>query len=202
LSHKYPVFLDLYRKSCLVIGGGRVALRKIKLLSECGAKITVLSPEACPEILQMAEDKKLSLFSRRYIYGDVSGHFLVIAATDDKDTNQLAYDESIREKVWINVVDVPKLCTFILPAIMQSGDLTIAVSTNGKSPALAGKIKKELYELFDKKYDDFLDVMFEIRENLKVTIPNDQDKRASILKSIVNTYEPGMDLEEEVQKWL
>ncbi len=148
----FPICLDLSGKTCIVIGGGQVAERKIRSLLECGARITVVSPELTDEIAELAACGRIQFRQRPYRDGDLQGSFLTIAATDDPAVQQAVQAEAERHNLLLNVADVPERCNFILPATLRRGDLAISVSTGGKSPALARQIRQELEGRFDSAY--------------------------------------------------
>lgn len=148
----FPICLDLSGKVCIVIGGGQVAERKIRSLLECGAIITVVSPELTAGIASLVAGGSINLLQRPYQDGDLQGSFLTIAATDDPQVQQAVQAEAERHHLLLNVADVPERCNFILPATLRRGELTISVSTGGMSPALARQIRQELEERFDTAY--------------------------------------------------
>ncbi|MDO8578656.1 MAG: bifunctional precorrin-2 dehydrogenase/sirohydrochlorin ferrochelatase [Dehalococcoidales bacterium] len=163
-SSYYPVFLDIDGKRCVVIGGGAVALRKVNTLLENGAKVEVISPELCPEL---AANRKISISRRAYQPGDLTGAFLAIVATDNSETNHQIALESRSRGVLVNVVDDAEYSDFILPSLVQRGDITIAVSTAGKSPALARKLRTRLEKEFGEEYAVLLQIIEEIRSEIK-----------------------------------
>ncbi len=140
----YPVFLDLRGRPCVIIGGGAVAERKVEGFLECGARVTVVSPDLATNLERRASKAEIRWCRRDYVEGDLKGAFLVIAATDRADINHAVAQEAEREAVILNVVDQPALCTFIAPAILRRGDVTLAMSTGGASPALARKLREVL----------------------------------------------------------
>lgn len=163
----YPVCLDIKNKRCVVVGGGKVAFRKVESLLEAGARVIVISPEIIPALQELVHKEsrfveapfvnKITHLPREYKSGDIKkGTFLVIAATDDLQLNAKIADEAKRLNLLINVVDAPKLCNFIVPATLRRGNLTISVSTSGKSPALAKKIKEDLQNIYGAEYEDLL----------------------------------------------
>jgi precorrin-2 dehydrogenase/sirohydrochlorin ferrochelatase len=140
----YPIYLDLNGRACVIIGGGEVVERKIQYLLECGALITIVSPQVTPGIGDMADRGLVAWKPREYLEGDLKDAFIAIAGTDRRDVNKAVADEAGREKVVLNVVDDPQLCTFIAPSIVRKGDVTLAMSTGGASPALARKLRETL----------------------------------------------------------
>lgn len=163
----YPVFLKLLGRPCVVIGGGPVALRKVKQLRECGAKVTVISPELCPELAELAAQDEISVTQRQYQTGDLRGAFVAIAATDDAAVNQKVAEEGRGESVLVNVVDDAQKSDFIVPSIGRRGDITIAVSTSGKSPALAKKMRAMLEEEFGEEYASLASLVNEVRTEIR-----------------------------------
>ncbi|MEJ2032600.1 MAG: bifunctional precorrin-2 dehydrogenase/sirohydrochlorin ferrochelatase [Deltaproteobacteria bacterium] len=161
--HYYPVNLKIAGRPCLVIGGGRVAERKVKGLLACAAKVTVISPELTAELASLHRENRIIWRNRPYRSGDLTGAFLAIAATDDEQTQEAVQKEAERENILLNIADVPQRCNFILPSFLSRGDLTIAVSTGGKSPALAKQIREQLEERFGPEYANYLDLLGAVR---------------------------------------
>ncbi len=160
----YPVNLDIQNRKCLVVGGGSVSTRKVMTLLECGAIITVVSPDVSEELLELAEKKMIELKKRHYEASDINGIFLVIGATDNEELNwQINKDAELQYKL-CNIADRPEACNFILPSIVNRGNLVIAVSTSGKSPAFAKKMRQDLEKQFGEEYDKFLQLMGAIRK--------------------------------------
>jgi len=162
----YPVNLDIKNRDCLVVGGGSVGTRKVKALVNCGATVTVVSPETTARLDRMAAAGLISLEKRVYGSSDLDGKFLVIGATDDEALNRRIKADAEQLNTLCNIADKPEICNFILPAIVNRGDLVIAVSTSGKSPAFAKKLRKELENQFGGEYELFLRLMGAIRERL------------------------------------
>jgi len=162
----YPIFLDIKGKSCVVIGGGSVAERKVLSLLDAGSKVLVISPELTPVLKKLAAKKKISYCPKSYEIGDLKGFFLAYSATDDPKVNKSVFNEAKKEGIFLNVVDVPELCNFIVPSVVDRGNLLIAISTSGKSPAMAKKIRQKLEKEFGKEYAVFLDIMGRIREKV------------------------------------
>jgi precorrin-2 dehydrogenase/sirohydrochlorin ferrochelatase len=162
----YPVFLDVNNRRCLVVGGGSVATRKVKSLVECGARVTVVAPSATPELEKMAGDGVIRLEKRAYAAADMDGVFLTFGATSDMAVNDRVRRDAETHNILCNIADYPAGCNFILPSVVQRGDLQIAVSTSGRSPAFARALRKELEERYGREYDDFLRLMGLVRERL------------------------------------
>jgi len=163
----YPVNLDIKNRRCLVVGGGSVGGRKIKTLLECGAIVTVISPVVTLEIQSLADKGTINLKKRSYRTYDIDENFfLVIGATDNDKLNRLIHKDAERFNMLCNIADRPEVCNFILPAIVHRGDLLIAVSTSGKSPAFAKKLRQRLEKEYGDEYAEFLELMGAIREKL------------------------------------
>lgn len=162
----YPIFLDLRTHSCLVIGGGTVAERKVEsLLRACG-QVTVISPTCTARLRSWAKDGAITLYERPYRPGDLQGFSLVFAATNDEVLHAQIAVEAREAGVLLNVVDRPALCSFIVPAVVSQGDLTFAISTGGASPALAKKIRQTLEEHFGPEYALALQLLARVRERV------------------------------------
>ncbi|MBN1374534.1 MAG: bifunctional precorrin-2 dehydrogenase/sirohydrochlorin ferrochelatase [Dehalococcoidia bacterium] len=153
-------------KRCLVIGGGRIALRKVNELLEHGAEITVISPTFCIGLNELARNDRIHIIKRNYHVGDLEGAYLAVAATGSKLLNNRVAKEAHNNKVLLNVVDDPDLSDFIVPSVLHRGDITIAVSTGGKSPALAKKIRKRLETSFAAEYASLARLIGEVRTEL------------------------------------
>jgi precorrin-2 dehydrogenase/sirohydrochlorin ferrochelatase len=162
----YPVQLDVKGRNCLVVGGGAVGTRKVETLLACGAQVTVVSPAATEPLRALAAEGVITLRLRDYASGDLAEMFLVIGATDDAALNRRISTEAELRQVLCNIADRPELCNFILPSILERGDLTITVSTAGKSPAFAKKLRRTLAAQYGPEYAAFLDLMGAIRQRL------------------------------------
>jgi precorrin-2 dehydrogenase len=173
----YPAILDLAGRACVVVGAGKVGEGKIRALLNAGARVKVVSLEATEQVRSWAEQGKLELHQRSYESGDLEGCFLVIAATERRETNVQVSGDAERRQMLCNVVDVPELCNFILPSIMRKGDLAIAVSTAGASPALARKIRLELEQRYGPEYAVALELLGSLREELKQRYPDPKDRK-------------------------
>ncbi|NNK84923.1 MAG: bifunctional precorrin-2 dehydrogenase/sirohydrochlorin ferrochelatase [Desulfobacterales bacterium] len=162
----YPVNLDIKKRKCLVVGGGRVGTRKVLTLLDCGARVTVVSPDATEKLIELANRGAITLEKRQYRETDLDGIFLVIGTTDNEELNHQISIAAEKHNMLCNIADRPKVCNFILPSIVNRGDLTISISTSGKSPALAKKLRMELEEQFGNEYAELLRLMGAIREKL------------------------------------
>ncbi len=163
MSKYYPICLDIKSRKCIVVGGGRVAERKVKGLLASYGQVTIISPELTDNLHTLVSEGSVTWQNKCYQYGDLKDSFLVIAATDDKQVQVGVYSEAEEFGVLLNVADVPDKCNFILPALVKRGDLTIAVSTAGKSPALAKQLRQELERDFGHEYAMLADILGLIR---------------------------------------
>jgi len=163
----FPIYLDMARRRCLVIGGGAVAERKIANLLEAGAEVTVLSPNVTENIARWSKQNLLLLKARRYRDGDLAGFELAFVATDDAAANSAAFREGRNGGVWVNAADDPAHCDFILPSVLRRGDLTVAVSSGGNSPALARTVREELELYFTQEYEALAQLASEARRELQ-----------------------------------
>ncbi len=163
----YPIFLNIQGKKCVVAGGGKVALRKIKALLDHGANVTVISPRPHPDIAKMFKRKRIHLVQRDYKAGDLKAAAVALACTDTKEINRKVADEARKAGVLVNVADDPEQSDFIIPSSFRRGDLTVAVSTSGVSPALAKKIRSKLEKSFGAEYASLLSMVGEVRYAIK-----------------------------------
>jgi len=162
----YPVSLDVKGRNCLVIGAGAVGTRKAATLLRCGARVTLVSPEATETRAGMLLSRELTWIRRPYRSADLEGMFLVIGATSDEELNRRIHRDAARRHILCNVADQPDECDFILPAVLNRGDLAIAISTSGKSPAFAKHLRLEMADRYGDEYAEFLQLMGAIREQL------------------------------------
>lgn len=166
LHRYYPVNLDIRGRRCLVVGGGGVGSRKVTGLLSCGACVTLVSPVISESVRQQVEAGSVEWRDRDYQTADLDGMFLVIGATDKPDLNRRIHSDALARNMLCNIADRPEVCNFILPAVIRRGDLVIAVSTSGQSPAFARKLRKDLETRFGPEYADFLNLMGTIRKRL------------------------------------
>jgi len=162
----YPVNLNIAGRTCVIVGGGAVAIRKAGPLVDCGARVVLISPEAAPPLEKMAELGKLDWHARKYRQGDLQGAFLAFAATNDPRVQQIVAAEAKREGVLLNSADAPDGCSFQVPARVRRGNFLLTVSTGGGSPALAAKLRRELAEEYGEEYKQFVDLLAMIRQRV------------------------------------
>src|SRR6476620_7671336 len=173
-------------RRCLVVGGGEIGLEKVEGLLACDGDVTLLAPEAIPARQELAAEGSITWEQREYAgIEDLEGLFMGIASTDDTDVNPKIYDDAEQRAMLVNIVDVPPLCNFILPAIVRTGPLAIAISTAGASPALAKRMKREISELFGEEYARLAVILNDARGWAKGTLPTYQDRK-EFFEGIVN----------------
>jgi siroheme synthase-like protein len=197
-SPYYPILLNIQGRKCLVVGGGKVALRKATALLEHSANVEVVSPTFCLELNQLATDGAIRAIQRDYKSEDLQHAFIAIAATDDAKTNERVAAEARRQRVLINVVDDPKNSDFIVPSYFERGDVIVAVSTSGRSPALARKIRSQLENDFKAEYAQLAVVADEARSELKqqgITISSDTWQQVLSLNSLIELLRQGKNQE-------
>lgn len=173
----YPIYIDIEERDVVIIGGGNVCARKAETMMRYGACVTVVAPDLTTEIEQWADDGKLTVRRKQYEESDVEGATIVIASTDDQSVNERVAADCRRRRIPVNVVDVTPLCEFIVPAIVESGSIQIAVSTAGKSPALARTLKEDLQRLIGPEYAELNDALGTLREGAKSALPTDADRK-------------------------
>jgi precorrin-2 dehydrogenase/sirohydrochlorin ferrochelatase len=182
----YIACLKLTGRRCVVVGGGEIGLEKVEGLLACDGRVVVIAPELRnAELARLADEGSIEWIAREYETGDLEGTFMAIAATDDTDVNIAVYDDAERRAMLVNVVDVPPLCNFILPAIVRNGALAIAISTAGASPALAKRMKRQIAEEYGEPYARLAILLNEVRGWAKGTLPTYQDRKA-FFEEIVN----------------
>jgi precorrin-2 dehydrogenase/sirohydrochlorin ferrochelatase len=169
----FPMFLKLAGKQCLVVGAGKVGTPKIGGLIDTGASIQVVAIEASAQVREWADTGKIELELRTFLNSDLDGKFLAVVATASNRLNELVYREAQRRGVLCNVVDVPEYCDFFYPAVVQRGDLQIAISTNGQSPSLAQKLRQQLERQFGPGYAEWVEQLGETR---RLILASDLDK--------------------------
>lgn len=159
-----PVSLRLEGERVVVVGGGQVATGRVRALGDCGAIVTVISPEPSDEIVRLAGEGGLVLVRREYRRGDLDGARLVMAATDDTQVNTAVWEAARAAGIWANVADDPSRCDFIMPSLLRRGDLSIAVSTSGRSPALAVRLRQRIESMVGPEYARLLEVLDSARK--------------------------------------
>ncbi len=163
----YPIFIDIAGKPVVVIGGGKIAHQKMENLLKVGAVVTVISPDLNDEMTDLLGDGRFRHVKRDYQPGDLEGYALAFVATDDRSVNATVAAEGKERRVWVNAVDDTPNCDFIMPGIAQRGDITLAISTAGRSPAMARKLREELEDFLANGYVPLLELAADVRSELR-----------------------------------
>lgn len=182
----YPLFADLRGKNCLVVGGGAVAERKAKALLKCQALVTVVSPKLSAGLARLCDKKKIAWRRREYAADSLRGISLAVAATDDRATNSRVSRSCRSKGILVNVVDVPQESNFIAPSFIEKKGLVIAISTGGRAPCLAKKIRQDLERDFIPRYSKLLEELAPLREKLKAGCAG-FERRKSALKRLIDS---------------
>ncbi len=182
MTNYYPAFINLSGKQCIVVGGGKVAERKVLSLLDSGAAVKVISPAITDTIERQKQRGRIKHIKRNYRSGDLKDAFLVIAATSDEDLNRKVSEEA---PCLVNVVDMPEMANFIVPSVVNRGPMTIAVSTSGASPAAARAVRKEIELLYNKNFGQYLNFLKQMRKKIIKAIP-DKKAREMFLKGVAS----------------
>jgi precorrin-2 dehydrogenase len=186
MAELFPIFLKLKGRNALVVGGGKMAAWRVKQLISAGARVTVISPKAGTEIESLAKAESIALVRRGFRRTDLSRRcFIVIAATNHPKVQQAVFEEAERRGVLCNVVDKPARCSFYMPAIVHRGDLKIAISTSGRSPALAGKLRQYFEEAVPENAADLTEIVGRLRSKLRLEIPGDLATQKKLVDEFV-----------------
>ena len=178
----YPIYLDIRDKKCVVVGGGDVAYRKAVSLKEAGAQVVVISPDFSKDFLK---EEGITMLRQKYEERCLEGATLIIAATSDKEINQRVWEEARRHGLLVNVVDQPELCNFIVPSVVNRGELQISISTGGASPAFARRLRQELENHFGPEYGEFVELLSKMRSEARSQI-SDGTKRQKLMERLAS----------------
>ncbi len=176
--------IGLYARQTVVIGGGSVAARKVEGLLTADARVKVISPTCAPAIRSLADAGAITFFQRPYQYGDLEGAFLAIAATDDSHVNQAVWNEANERGCLVNVVDDPQHSSFILPAVIQRGEMSIAISTGGGSPALARRLRERIEALIGPEYGLLTELLGALRPEIIERFPAGEARLQAALRVV------------------
>ena len=179
----YPVYVDLKEKKVVVVGGGTVAERKVEGLLMAQAQVSLISPEITKALEEMRSQGLIDHVARKFVREDLNGAWLVIASTDDPAVQKDVYEESTARGIFCNVVDQPEYCSFIVPSMVRRGDLCIAISTGGKSPALAQRLRKELEKDIGPFYSGYVSLLGALR-HLILKSSNDPETKKRLCQSL------------------
>lgn len=181
----FPLFIALKGKKCVVVGGGEVASRKIQVLLEFDAFITVISPEISESIQELKWQGKVIVIKKRYSEDDIEGAFMVIAATSDEKVNQKVYNDALRSNIFVNVADCPEKCTFTFPSVVTRDELVIGISTSGGYPALAKKLRQKIEDVIPESYGTLLHILKQCRSRAQAEV-YDAAKRRELLNRVLD----------------
>jgi precorrin-2 dehydrogenase/sirohydrochlorin ferrochelatase len=187
VNEPYPIILILKNKPVTVIGGGKVAERKITSLIDTGARITVVAPEATEKIKSLAEGKRLVFKQKNFSDDDIEGNFLVFVSTDSNEVNHRVSRVAREKGVLVNCVDTPEECDFFVPSFFRRGSLTLAVSTGGKIPALAKKISRELQISYGEVFAEYVGLLAEAREKIKKEVSLNSQQKNDLITKLINS---------------
>jgi precorrin-2 dehydrogenase / sirohydrochlorin ferrochelatase len=184
MKRYYPIMLDLHKKHVVVVGGGKVAERKIRGLLDSGAQITMISPEATEPLQELHEQKLITWRKKSFEPEDIKDAFIIVASTNQKEINAAVQQEADKKQL-INLVDDPDRSNFHVPSVIRRGRLNIAVSTSGASPILAKKIGREIGQMYDERYEQYVDFLFDCRQKIIKEV-TDSTKKKELLSAIVD----------------
>jgi len=187
MNELYPIFLILKDRPVAVIGGGKVAERKIMSLLDTGAKITVIAPEVTEKIKSLADQKRLFYQPRNFIEEDIEGKFMVFISTDSAEVNRRISRLAREKGILVNCVDTPEACVFFVPSFFRRGSLTFALSTGGKIPALAKKIRRELQLSYGEVFAEYLELLAEARKKIIKEFPLESKKKKELIEKLLNS---------------
>ena len=189
MNRLYPIFLKLEGRLCAVVGGGVVAARKAEALLECGARLRIIAPEAADEVKAWSAEGRVEWRRRALQPGDLDGACLIVASSDDEEANRAVFDEARRLGVPCNVVDVPELCDFFVPSTVRRGDVKLAISTNGQSPALAAALRRKLETDLPGELAEWVEQAGQLREKVRQACPGGSHKRMETMKKLTQADE-------------
>ena len=182
----FPLFIDLSKKKCVIIGGGEVAARKVKVLLQFGGSIIVVSPKLTIELEEFKQKGVIQHIDRVYKETDIEGAFLVIAATSDNEVNKRIYNSAVKKEILVNFADDPERCTFIFPSVVKRDDLVIGISTSGKFPMMSKYMRKKIEEILPRDIPgNITDILMECRERAISEI-EDRGKRKEFMGRVLD----------------
>jgi len=185
----YPIFADIAKRPCVVVGGGAVAERKVEGLVSAGAAVTVVSPDVTKRLKALEKEGVINIIKKKYGKGDLKGAFLAVSAAGSKAVNESVYEEAVERAILVNVVDDPQHCNFIVPSVVDRGSLVLAISTAGKSPSFARALRLELEEAIGEEYATFVEILGKVRNKLLKTGASNV-KKERVIKALVTSRIP------------
>jgi len=196
----YPIFLELKDRRVVVVGGGSVAVRKVQVLLSAGARVVVVAERISDMMTAVCTEAGAELVKARYSKNYLTGALLAIAATNNHELNKQIYKDCQELEILCNVVDVPELCDFFVPAVVKRGSLQIAIGTDGQSPAYAGHIRKKLEEIFTEEHGQFLAELEALRKRIIEAVPNATDRK-TVFGELVDDKSFGHFIEDGPAAW-
>lgn len=190
----FPFFIDIENKKCVIVGGGKVALRKIEKLLPFNPKITVIAPDICDEI---KNKKTINILQRNFDDSDIENAFMVISATDDNNLNAHIFELCQKNNILINTVDNKEKCGFIFPALVKKENLTVGISTSGKSPIYAKFLRKKIESSIDEKCDETIDILNKYRNLIKSEINSEENRKKAFERILALCLENGNNIYEK-----
>lgn len=184
----YPIFLDLRGRRCVVVGGGRVAERKVQALLRARAAVQVISPDLTPRLAELAAKKRIRVTPRRYQKGDLDRPLLVFTATNSPQTQKAVREDAEAAGALVNAADDRDHSSFLVPACFARGDLHVAISTSGASPALARRLRRQLKATLGREYESYLRFLREARRRILETVPN-QEQRSRVFRRLAASFD-------------
>jgi precorrin-2 dehydrogenase/sirohydrochlorin ferrochelatase len=181
-SDLFPAFLDLEGRRAVVVGGGGVAERKVRALADCGARVTVISPEVTSGLASLVSEGEVAHEARAYRAGDLDGAAIAFVAVDDPETSARAAEDARAARIPVNVVDRPGACDFIVPSVLRRGPLAIAVSTGGASPAWARRLRKRLEAEIGPEWERLMDALAAVRARLMEEMADAGERRVALMR--------------------
>ena len=185
----FPMFMDLKDKKCLVVGGGKVAARKIRTLLEFDARITVIADRALQQVRDLREAGKIRMYEGIGFEAELDGAFLAVAATSDRELNNRVYNQCKIRNIPVNVADCPDECTFVFPAVVKRGDVVVGVTSSGASPALTRSIRERIEQVFPADFQQAVEAIRDARNRVMESV-RDPGSRNKLLNEMVDRIEP------------
>jgi precorrin-2 dehydrogenase/sirohydrochlorin ferrochelatase len=177
VARYFPIFLDLEGTECLVVGAGEIATGKAAQLLKYGARLTIVAPRATQQVLEWAKQGRVRYHDREFQESDLDGKTLVVGSTDRPEVNRRVYEAARSRNILANIVDVPELCSFIYGAVVERGDLQIAISTSGRSPAYAAHLRRELENQFGEEYAEYVDILGQVRRAVRKAVTDLEEQK-------------------------
>lgn len=201
MSHFYPIYLDLRDRLVVIVGGGEVALEKVEGLLPMGARLRIVAPRLHPRLQRLVDRHAIEVWPRSYRRGDLKGAFLVFSERLGEAVHEALWQEAQAARQWLNVQDETRFCSFIAASVVRQGDLTVTISTAGRAPALAVRIRQRMERFFGRHYGSFLALCGRLRQPLAVKVPDFGQRRRLwyqlVDSEVLSLFGRGLDTEAE-----